>query len=166
MQAELLVIPFIGLKLAGQTSIAVGAPTASEKKVTFGGSGTILTSLATSAPALIVTVIVTGIGQIALVSSLVLVYLDRRMRTEGLDLELRERSSAELVALDFDAYAIGGLSVGEHREPMFEATSAAAAPRTGLSSSGLEPIPPPRTTSSGSRMAQTVAMAEPRRAAT
>jgi queuine tRNA-ribosyltransferase len=45
----------------------------------------------------------------------------------GLDLELRERSSSELVALDFDAYAIGGLSVGEHREPMFEATGAAAA---------------------------------------
>ena len=45
----------------------------------------------------------------------------------GLDLELRERSSSELVALDFDAYAIGGLSVGEHREPMFDATTAAAA---------------------------------------
>jgi queuine tRNA-ribosyltransferase len=45
----------------------------------------------------------------------------------GLDLQLRERSSKELVDLDFDAYAIGGLSVGEHREPMFEATSAAAA---------------------------------------
>jgi queuine tRNA-ribosyltransferase len=45
----------------------------------------------------------------------------------GLDEEIRRRSSEELVALDFDAYAIGGLSVGEHREPMFEATSAAAA---------------------------------------
>ena len=45
----------------------------------------------------------------------------------GLDLELRERSSSDLVALDFDGYAIGGLSVGEHREPMFGATSAAAA---------------------------------------
>jgi queuine tRNA-ribosyltransferase len=45
----------------------------------------------------------------------------------GLDLQLRERSSKELAALDFDGYAIGGLSVGEHREPMFEATSAAAA---------------------------------------
>jgi queuine tRNA-ribosyltransferase len=45
----------------------------------------------------------------------------------GLDEELRRRSSEELVALDFDGYAIGGLSVGEHREPMFEATSAAAA---------------------------------------
>ena len=45
----------------------------------------------------------------------------------GLDEELRRRSSEELVALDFDAYAIGGLSVGEHREPMFEATTAAAA---------------------------------------
>jgi queuine tRNA-ribosyltransferase len=45
----------------------------------------------------------------------------------GLDEGLRELSSAALVALDFDGYAIGGLSVGEHREPMFEATSAAAA---------------------------------------
>ena len=45
----------------------------------------------------------------------------------GLDLHLRERSSKELVALGFDAYAIGGLSVGEHRETMFEATTAAAA---------------------------------------
>ena len=44
----------------------------------------------------------------------------------GLDAELRRRSSEELVALDFDGYAIGGLSVGEHREPMFEATTAAA----------------------------------------
>jgi queuine tRNA-ribosyltransferase len=45
----------------------------------------------------------------------------------GLDDELRRRSSADLVALDFDGYAIGGLSVGEHREPMFDATTAAAA---------------------------------------
>jgi len=45
----------------------------------------------------------------------------------GLDAELRGRSSEDLVALDFDGYAIGGLSVGEHREPMFEATTAAAA---------------------------------------
>jgi len=44
----------------------------------------------------------------------------------GLDGALRRRSSEELVALDFDGYAIGGLSVGEHREPMFEATTAAA----------------------------------------
>jgi queuine tRNA-ribosyltransferase len=44
----------------------------------------------------------------------------------GLDAELRRRSSEELVALDFDGYAVGGLSVGEHRAPMFEATSAAA----------------------------------------
>src|SRR5207248_37418 len=48
--------------------------------------------------------------------------------TQGaLDRELRRRSSTELVALDFDGYAIGGLSVGEHREPMFEATTDAAA---------------------------------------
>jgi queuine tRNA-ribosyltransferase len=45
----------------------------------------------------------------------------------GLDRELRARSSAELVALDFDGYAIGGLSVGEERAPMFEATAHAAA---------------------------------------
>jgi queuine tRNA-ribosyltransferase len=44
----------------------------------------------------------------------------------GLDDELRSRSSEELVALDFDGYAIGGLSVGEHREPMFDATTTAA----------------------------------------
>jgi queuine tRNA-ribosyltransferase len=44
----------------------------------------------------------------------------------GLDAELRRRSSEQLVALDFDGYAIGGLSVGEHREPMFEATAEAA----------------------------------------
>jgi hypothetical protein len=50
---------------------------------------TILTGLAGSAPALIVTVIVSGVGQIATVSSLVLIYLDRRMRTEGLDLDLQ-----------------------------------------------------------------------------
>jgi queuine tRNA-ribosyltransferase len=45
----------------------------------------------------------------------------------GLDEELRRRSSEELVPLDFDGYAIGGLSVGEHRAPMFDATTQAAA---------------------------------------
>jgi len=45
----------------------------------------------------------------------------------GLDAELRRRSSEELVQLAFDGYAIGGLSVGEHRAPMFEAAAAAAA---------------------------------------
>ncbi len=44
----------------------------------------------------------------------------------GVDDELRRRSSEELVGLDFDGYAIGGLSVGEHRAPMFDATSHAA----------------------------------------
>jgi queuine tRNA-ribosyltransferase len=44
----------------------------------------------------------------------------------GLDEELRRRSSEELVALDFDGYAVGGLSVGEQRAPMFDATSHAA----------------------------------------
>jgi queuine tRNA-ribosyltransferase len=45
----------------------------------------------------------------------------------GLDAELRRRSSEELASLDFDGYAIGGLSVGEERAPMFEAASHAAA---------------------------------------
>ena len=45
----------------------------------------------------------------------------------GLDGELRRRSSEELVAFGFDGYAIGGLSVGEHREPMLDATTQAAA---------------------------------------
>ena len=45
----------------------------------------------------------------------------------GLDAELRARSSEDLVALDYDGYAIGGLSVGEDRAPMFDATTAAAA---------------------------------------
>jgi queuine tRNA-ribosyltransferase len=45
----------------------------------------------------------------------------------GLDDELRARSSEELVPLDFDGYAIGGLSVGEERAPMFDATTRAAA---------------------------------------
>jgi queuine tRNA-ribosyltransferase len=45
----------------------------------------------------------------------------------GLDAELRQRSSEGLVPLDFDGYAIGGLSVGEARAPMFDATTHAAA---------------------------------------
>lgn len=49
----------------------------------------LLTGLAGSSPALVVAVIVSGIGQIATVSALVLIYLDRRMRTEGLDLDLQ-----------------------------------------------------------------------------
>ena len=44
----------------------------------------------------------------------------------GLDAELRALSSEQLVALDFDGYAIGGLSVGEERGAMFEATTHAA----------------------------------------
>lgn len=40
----------------------------------------------------------------------------------GLDLELRERSAREIVALDFPGYAIGGLSVGESREEMYTMT--------------------------------------------
>src|SRR5947207_3739603 len=45
----------------------------------------------------------------------------------GLDAELRRRSSEELVLLDFDGYAVGGLSVGEERAPMFDAAAQAAA---------------------------------------
>jgi queuine tRNA-ribosyltransferase len=44
----------------------------------------------------------------------------------GLDGELRARSASDLVALGFDGYAIGGLSVGEHRQPMFDAVAEAA----------------------------------------
>jgi hypothetical protein len=43
----------------------------------------------TTLPATIVSAIVAGIGQVAQVSAFALVYLDRRMRREGLDLELR-----------------------------------------------------------------------------
>ena len=44
----------------------------------------------------------------------------------GLDEELRRRSAEEIVAMDFDGYAIGGLSVGEERAPMLDAVEAAA----------------------------------------
>jgi queuine tRNA-ribosyltransferase len=44
----------------------------------------------------------------------------------GLDAELRTRSSEELVALDFDGYALGGLSVGEPRPDMLDAVGWAA----------------------------------------
>jgi queuine tRNA-ribosyltransferase len=45
----------------------------------------------------------------------------------GLDRGLRERSISELAELDFDGNAIGGLSVGEERGAMFDATDHAAA---------------------------------------
>ncbi|MCJ7729405.1 MAG: tRNA guanosine(34) transglycosylase Tgt [Sedimentisphaerales bacterium] len=38
----------------------------------------------------------------------------------GIDLSMRQRCSAELVGLDFDGYAIGGLSVGEGHENMIK----------------------------------------------
>ena len=44
----------------------------------------------------------------------------------GTDRDLRAQSIAELVALDFDGYALGGLAVGESREEMFAATEWAA----------------------------------------
>jgi queuine tRNA-ribosyltransferase len=44
----------------------------------------------------------------------------------GSDPELRRRSIDEVGALDFDGYALGGLSVGEDREEMFETTGWAA----------------------------------------
>ncbi len=44
----------------------------------------------------------------------------------GADRELRRRSIEEIVALDFDGNALGGLSVGESREHMFEAVGWAA----------------------------------------
>jgi queuine tRNA-ribosyltransferase len=42
------------------------------------------------------------------------------------DPELRRRSIGEIVELDFDGYALGGLSVGEARDPMFETVADAA----------------------------------------
>jgi queuine tRNA-ribosyltransferase len=42
------------------------------------------------------------------------------------DPELRRRSIAEIVDLDFDGHALGGLSVGEERNPMFETVAEAA----------------------------------------
>jgi queuine tRNA-ribosyltransferase len=44
----------------------------------------------------------------------------------GTDAELRRRSIAEIVELDFDGNAIGGLAIGEDREAMFETTAWAA----------------------------------------
>ena len=44
----------------------------------------------------------------------------------GADLDLRQRSIEEIVELDFDGNALGGLSVGESREHMFEAVGWAA----------------------------------------
>src|SRR3954470_18962460 len=45
----------------------------------------------------------------------------------GIDRELRARSVGALTALPFDGFAIGGLSVGEEREVMFDVTAATAA---------------------------------------
>jgi queuine tRNA-ribosyltransferase len=42
------------------------------------------------------------------------------------DPDLRRRSIEEIVALDFDGHALGGLSVGEERGPMFDALAASA----------------------------------------
>jgi queuine tRNA-ribosyltransferase len=44
----------------------------------------------------------------------------------GADEELRARSTADLLPLDFDGYALGGLSVGEDRDTMFDAVGWAA----------------------------------------
>ncbi len=45
----------------------------------------------------------------------------------GTDLELRRRSAEEIVAIGFDGYAVGGLSVGEERGPMLETLAATTA---------------------------------------
>jgi queuine tRNA-ribosyltransferase len=45
----------------------------------------------------------------------------------GLDPALRERSARDVVELDFPGYAIGGLSVGETRDEMYEAARFTAA---------------------------------------
>jgi queuine tRNA-ribosyltransferase len=41
----------------------------------------------------------------------------------GVDRELRRRSTLELAELDFDGNAIGGLSIGERRDELFELTA-------------------------------------------
>lgn len=38
----------------------------------------------------------------------------------GINYEMRKRSAEELIKLDFDGYAIGGLAVGESKEEMYE----------------------------------------------
>jgi queuine tRNA-ribosyltransferase len=43
------------------------------------------------------------------------------------DLVMRERSAADIVAMDFDGYAIGGLSVGEERAAMLDTVAATSA---------------------------------------
>ena len=45
----------------------------------------------------------------------------------GTDAELRRRSTEELLELDFDGNAIGGLAIGEDRAAMFETTDRVAA---------------------------------------
>jgi queuine tRNA-ribosyltransferase len=45
----------------------------------------------------------------------------------GTDLELRRRSAEQIVALDFDGNAVGGLSVGEERPAMLETLEATTA---------------------------------------
>ena len=45
----------------------------------------------------------------------------------GIDLQLRELCAAELVKLDFDGYAIGGLSVGEGHDNMAKTAEYTAA---------------------------------------
>jgi queuine tRNA-ribosyltransferase len=42
----------------------------------------------------------------------------------GTDLELRRRSADDILAVGFDGHAVGGLSVGEERGPMFETLAA------------------------------------------
>ena len=44
----------------------------------------------------------------------------------GTDQELRRRSASELIELDFEGYALGGLSVGEERQAMLETTGLSA----------------------------------------
>ncbi len=45
----------------------------------------------------------------------------------GTDLDLRRRSAEEIVAIGFDGYAVGGLSVGEERGPMLATLAATTA---------------------------------------
>jgi hypothetical protein len=42
-QTDLLIVPFVGLKFKGHTSIAIGEPTVGSKRITFGASTLLLT---------------------------------------------------------------------------------------------------------------------------
>lgn len=83
---QVVSLPFslLGGALGGLVFPNGGTPTSGDDITSM-----LPTILLTSLPATVVTVIVGAIGQIAQLASLSLIYLDRRIRSEGLDLELQ-----------------------------------------------------------------------------